>query len=117
MTAPTYEEMMEVVMWEVAPAKQHLPDDESELPGTGPDGYAICEEGEAGYFAWLHHKAEAFGLAEQHNAAVSEALKVGDLKRVIEAQATLIEAYENGDRTDRLTRAVAEAREVAGLPT
>jgi hypothetical protein len=60
--------------WQALPTKQHLPGEDCDVPGTGPDGWGIYEEDESdGYFAWLHFEAEAKELVRQHNAAVRAA--------------------------------------------
>lgn len=81
------------VRWSALPTKQHLPGEDIDLPGTGPDGWGLYEDGAEGegYFAWLHHQAEAENVVEQHNAAVDDAeelefLKHGDAQRDEEAQ-------------------------------
>ncbi len=75
------------VRWVALPTKQHLPDDDSDLPGTGPDGWGLHEEDEEGegYFAWLHHKPEAENVVEQHNAAVEAAEELEAVRDALEA--------------------------------
>ncbi len=62
--------------WQALPTKEHLAEDDLDAPGTGPDGWGIYLDGmeDEGYFAWLHHKAEAELIVNEHNAAVRAAL-------------------------------------------
>jgi len=75
------------IRWVVLPTKQHLPGDDCDLPGTGPDGWGLFEEDEEGegYFAWLHHKPEAENVVEQHNAAVETAEELEAVRNDLEA--------------------------------
>jgi len=75
------------VRWVALPTKQHLPEDDCDLPGTGPDGWGLCEEDEEGqgYFAWVYNKPEAENVVEQHNAAVETAEELEAARDELEA--------------------------------